>query len=154
MLVDITHPKLKKPIFSMHIMAPFPTEMTLEESDHSVRLLGALLNSSTKSSPRKALYYDDFVLSWIDVETWQDQAGTINLLISGGPDEDVEVKDAIAATWDFFNRFDSFPKAELDLIAQALIDTMTRQLKYTHFERNAAFHGLLDAAFPLAQAII
>lgn len=144
----VEHSKINEPFFRLHFMTPSPADMTLEAIDHSLGLLGDILNSSSKSSPRKALYYDDFILSFIEVSAWRDQAGSLNLVFHGAPDEDVAVEDAIAGTRDFFHGLISIPQADFDLVAQPTIDALTRKKDYAGFERDVAFKGLIARGAP------
>lgn len=144
----LMHPKVQEPFFSILIKAPKPPEMTREDVAHSMRILGDWLNSSTKSSPRKALYFDDFTLSQIDVYAWPDQADTINLEIIGTPEVDIKMEDAIAATWAFFDALVGIPKDDFDVIQNAAIAPMQRQKDQPRFEQNVAFRGLLERGKP------
>lgn len=146
----LQHSKISEAFFSIHIKAPVPSKMKSEQANRATDLLSELLNSSTLGSPRKALYYDDFVLNSIDVSVWVDRADTINLWVTATPDLGVEIEEAIEATWKYFQTLSSFPQQSFEQVYQDKIDTYLRKKRYASVEERVAFEGLLERGVPFS----
>lgn len=147
---SITHPKLSEPKFSIMFTAPPPEDMSVAEINQTVGMLSQVLDSSGTGTLRKALYYDDFIVDYVDVYASWGLNDTMTLTITGAPDPDVDLTDAITAAKDLFLGLEGVNAESFAKLHAGALDKLTREIDQVETARDIAFTGLRQGGAPFS----